>query len=127
MASKYGVDYSTYPKIDLTFKTLSENEMILQEHLRRLSTPAGDLFWDAAGTIDLTLLLNDDLSSDDIAFYETYLPTLFEDDPRTVSVFTITFNGEKLIVSELITKQDGTSFTAIYTVDSNQITVKKED
>ena len=119
----YGIDSSTYPKTDTSFRAMNDADLLTQQVLRKITTRAGDLWWAIGKTIDLRDLLGQKIFS--TAEWEAKCESLFHDDPRMRVDFTITLINDSLSVYAVITGADGTKYEREYIIGSDTIEVKK--
>lgn len=126
----YGYDYSVLggvagDDLDGTFAEISEEEVLLQDVWKQVSTPAGSCFWAPTKTLDLRDYLRDSISLSDAAALEKLIEGLFEDDPRMGVAATVTFAVRVLTVDITITPSKGAAFRAVLTADSNDVRIER--
>jgi phage baseplate assembly protein W len=105
----YGYDISTFPDLDPTFSALSGTSAIAQAILRRLRTPRGTLEEDDDFGYDLTDLVNDDYTRENLNRWRREIADECLKDER-VSFATVTITkqaGDTLLVSIGLVSADG--------------------
>lgn len=133
MADQVYIDYSVLSgpngdDLDATFTPLGSNEeVLLQDVYKQVTTPAGSCFWAPTKTMDLRDLLNDSVSTSEIADLAAKLEGLFEEDPRMQVSAAVSFDGlaRTLTVTLTITPKQGDTFVLVLTADSNEVRIER--
>lgn len=104
----FGTDVSTFDDLDRFFRVMGGPRVIAEALLRRLSTPAGGLFYDPDYGYDVRQLLNAPLSTADLARARIAIVAECQKDQRVDSCEAeVALSGSSLRLTLSITTASG--------------------
>lgn len=114
-------------RVDLTGSALSEEDLLIENAYRKITTPSGALFWAPNNTTDVRELLLKSISEDDCSTYAGFIESLFRNDSRCFARCSMSLVGTDLQLNlVMVSRKDGATYEVDFLITPYQVKILTE-